>query len=80
MNETPRKIAVLTSGGDAPGMNAAIRAVVRRSCKVGIDVFAVYEGYVGLIEGGNSIVKMSWDNVSGLLPKVFTILDLIIMI
>lgn len=71
MTDTPKKIAVFTSGGDAPGMNAAIRAIVRRSCKVGIDVYAIYEGYVGLINGEDYIVKMSWDDVSGLLPKVF---------
>lgn len=46
-----KKIAVLTSGGDAPGMNAAIRAVVRKGIFEGLDVFGVYNGYQGLIEG-----------------------------
>ena len=42
-----RKIGVLTSGGDAPGMNAAVRAVVRYGISKGCDVYAVYEGYQG---------------------------------
>ena len=46
-----KKIAVLTSGGDAPGMNAAIRAVVRKAIYDGLEVVAVYNGYQGLIEG-----------------------------
>ncbi|KZE39821.1 ATP-dependent 6-phosphofructokinase [Bhargavaea cecembensis] len=46
-----KKIAVLTSGGDAPGMNAAIRAVVRKAIHEGLEVFGVYNGYQGLIEG-----------------------------
>lgn len=43
-----RKIAVLTSGGDAPGMNAAIRGVVRSGLKAGLEVYGIYEGYYGL--------------------------------
>ncbi|MGI6374526.1 MAG: ATP-dependent 6-phosphofructokinase [Anaerolineae bacterium] len=46
-----RRIAVLTSGGDAPGMNAAIRAVVRMGLDAGIEVIGVDSGYAGLIEG-----------------------------
>lgn len=46
-----RKIAVLTSGGDAPGMNAAIRAVVRSGIYLGMDVFGVRRGYNGLLNG-----------------------------
>lgn len=45
-----RKIAVLTSGGDAPGMNAAIRAVVRTSAYHNIEVLGIYRGYQGMIE------------------------------
>ncbi len=44
-----KKIAVLTSGGDAPGMNAAIRAVVRKASFHGVEVVGVYHGYEGLI-------------------------------
>ncbi|MCK5780758.1 MAG: 6-phosphofructokinase, partial [Psychrilyobacter sp.] len=46
-----KKIGILTSGGDSPGMNAAIRAVVYYGTKVGIDVYGIYEGYKGLVEG-----------------------------
>lgn len=46
-----KRIAVLTSGGDAPGMNAAIRAVVRNGVYHGLQVFGVYRGYTGLIQG-----------------------------
>lgn len=45
--EKPRKIAVLTSGGDAPGMNPCVRAVVRYGISKGCEVYAVYEGYQG---------------------------------
>ena len=46
-----KKIAVLTSGGDAPGMNAAVRAVVRAACAKGIEIVGIRRGYNGLIEG-----------------------------
>ncbi|MBX5464191.1 MAG: 6-phosphofructokinase [Clostridia bacterium] len=46
-----RRIAVLTSGGDAPGMNAAIRAVVRKGIYEGLEVFGIEHGYAGLIRG-----------------------------
>ena len=46
-----KKIAVLTSGGDAPGMNAAIRAVVRTCLNSGVEPYVVYDGYKGLVEG-----------------------------
>ncbi len=46
-----RTIAVLTSGGDAPGMNAAVRAVVRTACVNGIRVLGVVRGFNGLING-----------------------------
>ncbi|KAG2226871.1 hypothetical protein INT45_010150 [Circinella minor] len=60
-----RKIGVLTSGGDAPGMNAAVRAVVRYGLSKGCDVYAVYEGYQGLVDGGKCIRKMDWKSVRG---------------
>ena len=46
-----RKIGVLTSGGDAPGMNAAIRAVVRTALANGVETVGIYRGYSGLIKG-----------------------------
>ena len=51
MNPIIKKIAVLTSGGDAPGMNAAIRAVVRSCAYHNLECVGVYRGYEGLIEG-----------------------------
>ena len=46
-----RKIGILTSGGDAPGMNAAIRAIARKALAEGIEVVGINEGYSGLING-----------------------------
>ena len=46
-----RRIGVLTSGGDAPGMNAAVRAVTRYAATHGVEVVGIYEGYKGLIDG-----------------------------
>ena len=69
-----KRIAVLTSGGDAQGMNAAVRAVVRTGLDKGAEVFAVYEGYQGLVEGGDCIKKMDWDSVGGILQRGGTII------
>ncbi len=69
-----KSLAVLTSGGDAQGMNAAVRAVVRTGLDYGMDVYAIYEGYKGMVEGGNSIRKMNWDSVGGMLYKGGTII------
>ena len=52
-----QRIAVLTSGGDAPGMNAAVRAVVDQGGHYGIDVYGVYHGYKGLVEGDFRLLK-----------------------
>ncbi len=62
-------VGVMTSGGDAPGMNAAVRAVVKTACNSGIDVFAIYQGYRGMVEGGDMIKKMTSDDVGGILHK-----------
>lgn len=53
-------LAVLTSGGDSPGMNSAVRSIVRYSLKNQIKVFGVYRGFEGLIEG--DIRRLEWDN------------------
>ena len=45
-----KKIAVLTSGGDSPGMNAAVRAVVRKAIYNNIEVYGIYQGYQGLLD------------------------------
>ncbi len=67
-----KRIGVLTSGGDAPGMNAAIRAVVRASVYNGIVPFGVYRGYQGLIEG--DIEEMHARSVSRIISRGGTIL------
>ena len=67
--KTINSIGVMTSGGDAPGMNAAVRAVVKTACRSGIDVFAIYQGYKGMVEGGDMIRKMTSDDVGGILHK-----------
>jgi 6-phosphofructokinase 1 len=69
-----RKLAVFTSGGDAPGMNAAVRAVVRTALHRGAEVYAVYEGYQGLVDGGKHIRKMTWDSVGGILHQSGTVI------
>ena len=66
------RFAVLTSGGDAPGMNAAIRAVVRTSLAGGHTIYGIYDGYRGLIEG--KFHKMSRSDVSETLNRGGTIL------
>lgn len=53
-----KKIAVLTSGGDAPGMNAAVRAVVRKAIYEGLEVAGVFHGYQGLIEGKIELLQL----------------------
>lgn len=67
-----KKIGILTSGGDAPGMNAAIRAVVRSAITRGVEVYGIYDGYLGLVEG--RIVKMSRDSVTDIINRGGTIL------
>ena len=67
-----RRIGVLTSGGDAPGMNAAVRAVVRTAITRGVEVMAIYRGYSGLIEG--DIKPMQVRDVSNVINKGGTIL------
>ncbi len=54
----PKRIGVMTSGDDSPGMNAVVRAVVRMAIYMGCDPFVIYEGYEGLIRGGAYIKKM----------------------
>lgn len=66
------KIAVLTSGGDAPGMNAAIRAVVRTTIYYGHEAYAITDGYRGLVKG--NIFKMDKKSVSEILARGGTIL------
>ncbi|EGW29929.1 phosphofructokinase beta-subunit [Spathaspora passalidarum NRRL Y-27907] len=65
-----RNVGIMTSGGDAPGMNAAVRAVVRAAIFRGCKAFAIKEGYTGLVEGGEDYIKeMKWQDVRGLLSE-----------
>lgn len=66
------RIAVLTSGGDAPGMNAAVRAVVRRGESLGMEVYGVTNGFKGLVNG--EIHRMTSADVGGVLNKGGTLL------
>jgi 6-phosphofructokinase 1 len=67
-----KKIALLTSGGDAPGMNAAIRAVVRTAIYLDLEVLGVRRGYTGLIE--KDFIKMSLGSVADIIQRGGTVL------
>ena len=67
-----KKIGVLTSGGDAPGMNAAIRGVVRTALGEGLEVFGIYDGYLGLVE--DRIEKLDRSSVSDVINRGGTFL------
>ncbi|XP_068942634.1 ATP-dependent 6-phosphofructokinase, platelet type isoform X1 [Petaurus breviceps papuanus] len=69
-----KAIGVLTSGGDAQGMNAAVRAVVRMGIYVGAKVYFIYEGYQGMVDGGNNIVEVTWECVSSILQVGGTVI------
>ncbi|SZF04154.1 unnamed protein product [Blumeria hordei] len=69
-----RRIAVMTSGGDSPGMNAAVRAVVRFAIEKGCEAYCVYEGYEGLVRGNDLIRKMTWLDVRGWLSEGGTLI------
>jgi 6-phosphofructokinase 1 len=72
MEKKVTKIGVLTSGGDAPGMNAAVRAVVRTGIYYGLEVFGIMRGYSGVIE--NDIVPMHSRSVANIIQRGGTIL------
>ncbi|WP_374688360.1 6-phosphofructokinase [Promineifilum sp.] len=69
-----KRIGVFTSGGDAQGMNAALRAVVRTGLERGLEVYAIYEGYAGMLEGGERFRRMQWSDVGGMLHLGGTII------
>ena len=60
-----RRIAILTSGGDAPGMNAAIRALTRKAIHEGFEVFGVERGYLGIME--EQFIPLSNRSVGGII-------------
>ncbi len=72
MSKTVRRIGVFTSGGDAPGMNATIRSVVRTSLHMGIECIGIRRGYHGLING--DFVTLNFESVSGMSRRGGTIL------
>ncbi len=72
MDKKIKKIGVLTSGGDSPGMNAAIRAVVRTGLYYGLEVYGITRGYQGMIEG--DIEQMESKSVANIIQRGGTIL------
>ncbi|CAF3568447.1 unnamed protein product [Adineta steineri] len=71
---TDRAMGIFTSGGDAQGMNPAVRAIVRMGIYLGCKVYFIHEGYQGLVDGGNSIRQATWASVSGILDDGGTII------
>ncbi|KAK4619913.1 ATP-dependent 6-phosphofructokinase [Fulvia fulva] len=69
-----KRIAVMTSGGDSPGMSGAVRAVVRQTLIEGCTSYAVYQGYEGLVRGGDLIREMNWEDVRGWLSEGGTLI------
>ncbi len=64
----------MTSGGDSQGMNASVRAVVKTALHKGVDVYAILNGYQGMVNGGDMIRKMDWESVGGILHKGGTVI------
>ena len=67
-----KRIGIMTSGGDAPGMNAAVRAAVRTAISLGMEVFGIERGYEGLLDG--ELKEMQWSSVGDILQRGGTIL------
>ena len=72
MEQKQKTIGILTSGGDAPGMNAAVRSVVRTAINKGMRVYGVYHGYAGLIKG--ELFEMDMRSVSNIIHRGGTML------
>jgi len=67
-----KRIAVMTSGGDCPGMNAAIRSIVRTALSYNLEVIGIEQGYKGLIEG--KLIKMESKSVANIIQRGGTML------
>jgi len=67
-----KKVGILTGGGDCPGLNPVIRAVVRYAVQEGYKVVGIKNGWKGLVE--NDTVELNLESISGILPKGGTIL------
>ncbi|CAB1430711.1 unnamed protein product [Pleuronectes platessa] len=74
MTGAGRAMAVLTSGGDAQGMNAALRAVTRMGIYVGAKVYLIHEGYQGLVDGGDNIKLAHWHSVTNIIQQGGTVI------
>ncbi|KAK5163671.1 hypothetical protein LTR04_002363 [Oleoguttula sp. CCFEE 6159] len=74
MPKGKKRIGIMTSGGDAPGMNGAVRAVVRTTIAMGCESYGIYEGYEGLVQGGDMIKQMFWEDVRGWLSEGGTLI------
>lgn len=68
------RIGIITSGGDAPGMNATIRAVTRCALDIGIEVIGIHEGWQGVVDGGAKFEPFNWRSVGGILQRGGTII------
>lgn len=69
-----KRVGILTSGGDAQGMNAAVRAVARTALGMGAETYAIYEGYQGMVDGGPGIRRLGWDDVGNVLHRGGTLI------
>ncbi len=69
-----RSMAVFTSGGDSSGMNSAVRSVVRMGLYLGCKVYFIYEGYQGMVDGGENIKEADWNAVSDIIQQGGTII------
>jgi 6-phosphofructokinase 1 len=58
--EHTKQIGILTTGGDAPGMNATVRAIARTALARGLEVYAIYEGYQGMVDEAHQRAKEQW--------------------
>lgn len=68
------RIGIITSGGDAPGMNASVRAVTRCALDKGIEVVGIHEGWQGVVDGGAKFEPFNWRSVGGILQLGGTII------
>ena len=68
------RIGIITSGGDAPGMNAAIRAITRCALDRGVEVVGIHEGWQGVVDGGAKFRTFDWRSTGGILQLGGTIL------
>ena len=75
---TQGRLAVLTGGGDCPGLNAVIRAVVKTAIQNNYEIYGIENGFNGLV--ADNIKKMNLQDVSGILPRGGTILGIILFI